>query len=475
MGPEGAVNIVFRQELAGGGRPGGAPGRADRRLPGALREPLLGGGARLRRRRDRAATNPPVPDPRARDAPRQARAGAEAKARQHPAVTDRPATQSRSTAPGMRESVFPIGGAWEAELEAAARRPAAADAVPRTARRRARRSRSRRSRPATIWRDGRVASWPTRCSAMPSRPPIQAAVARFGRAQAAEAQLAAAASFVEPELLGLGRERLPSGARRDPALVALRALLRRPRSGAPGTALGGGRGGARALVRRLLRPVRDLQRVRRQRLAFARPRGGDGDRGGGDAGHRSTRFSATPTGAAAERLGELRGRLSRRPQRARRELASTIKQAVFSARVRRHESSLGSRALAVERPARGLRQPARDFEANLPTWHRYWRLRRSIQRRRAARSRTTSRRRSARPRRSLEYEQCVEWICAVARAARRRVRRHGAARLPRGALGRRLSDGREDGRRLLRRLAGDGSVHRDELRRDGRQSRDARP
>ena len=50
------------------------------------------------------------------------------------------------------------------------------------------------------------------------------------------------------------------------------------------------------------------------------------------------------------------------------------------------------------------------FEANLPTWHRYWALRRGIARRRAA---VAFRRAhpSARPRR-LPYEQCVEWICA---------------------------------------------------------------
>ena len=86
MGPEGAVNIVFRNELEGADDPGGAAGRADRRLQGAVREPLLGRRARLRRRRDRAAADAPVPDPRARDDADEARAGPEAQARQHPAV-----------------------------------------------------------------------------------------------------------------------------------------------------------------------------------------------------------------------------------------------------------------------------------------------------------------------------------------------------------------------------------------------------
>ena len=70
MGPEGAVNIIFREELAEAADAGGAARRADRRLQGALREPVLGGRAWLRRRRDRAAHDAAVPDPGARDAPR---------------------------------------------------------------------------------------------------------------------------------------------------------------------------------------------------------------------------------------------------------------------------------------------------------------------------------------------------------------------------------------------------------------------
>ena len=66
--------------------PGPAPPEADRRLQGALREPLLGSRARLHRRRDRAARDAPEADPRAGDAPDQARGDAQAQARKHPAV-----------------------------------------------------------------------------------------------------------------------------------------------------------------------------------------------------------------------------------------------------------------------------------------------------------------------------------------------------------------------------------------------------
>ena len=63
-----------------------APREADRRLQGPLRQPLLGGRARLHRRRDRAAPDPPEADPRAADAADQAGRAAEAQAREHPAL-----------------------------------------------------------------------------------------------------------------------------------------------------------------------------------------------------------------------------------------------------------------------------------------------------------------------------------------------------------------------------------------------------
>ncbi len=87
MGPDGAVNIVFRKEIEDVGRPGGAARRVDRGLQGALREPLLGRRARLRRRRHRAAPDAAVPRARARGDALEARACAEAQAREHPVVT----------------------------------------------------------------------------------------------------------------------------------------------------------------------------------------------------------------------------------------------------------------------------------------------------------------------------------------------------------------------------------------------------
>ena len=56
MGPEGAVNIIYRRDIANSPTPDERRAEADGRLQGALRQPLHGGRARLHRRRDRART-----------------------------------------------------------------------------------------------------------------------------------------------------------------------------------------------------------------------------------------------------------------------------------------------------------------------------------------------------------------------------------------------------------------------------------
>ena len=60
MGPEGAVNIIYRKDIAESPTPDERRDAPDRRLQGPLRQPLLGSRARLPRRRDRAAPDPPA-------------------------------------------------------------------------------------------------------------------------------------------------------------------------------------------------------------------------------------------------------------------------------------------------------------------------------------------------------------------------------------------------------------------------------
>ncbi len=87
MGPEGAVNIIYRRDIAASPTPDERRAEADQRLQGALRQSVRGGRARLHRRRDRAARDAAEDHHRAPDAPDQARAGPEAQARQHPACS----------------------------------------------------------------------------------------------------------------------------------------------------------------------------------------------------------------------------------------------------------------------------------------------------------------------------------------------------------------------------------------------------
>ena len=80
MGPEGAVNIIYRD------RPEDERAGADRRLQGEVREPVQRRRARLRRRRDRAAAHAAGADRRARDGADEGGAAAPPQARQHPAL-----------------------------------------------------------------------------------------------------------------------------------------------------------------------------------------------------------------------------------------------------------------------------------------------------------------------------------------------------------------------------------------------------
>ena len=86
MGPGGRGQHHLPQGHPDLADPGRAAPEADRGLQGPLRQPLLGGRARLHRRRDRAARNPPQTDPRPAGAADEARRAAEAQAREHPAL-----------------------------------------------------------------------------------------------------------------------------------------------------------------------------------------------------------------------------------------------------------------------------------------------------------------------------------------------------------------------------------------------------
>ena len=128
MGPKGAVEIVYRRELAEAADPARPPGRARRGVHRALRQPLRRGRARLRRRRDLARRHPHGPLPQPRHAGLQARGAAAAQARQRAAVSDGAVGRRRGPCARPRPEPDPavlaaIAAAVEAGLAQARRRP----------------------------------------------------------------------------------------------------------------------------------------------------------------------------------------------------------------------------------------------------------------------------------------------------------------------------------------------------------------
>ena len=103
MGPGGRGQHRLPQGARGGGRPRGPPRRADRRLQGAVRQPVHGRRARLRRRRHRAAAHARRALRRGRDRPDEAREAAAAQARQHSSVSCRSGL-ARSSSVRMRRT-----------------------------------------------------------------------------------------------------------------------------------------------------------------------------------------------------------------------------------------------------------------------------------------------------------------------------------------------------------------------------------
>ena len=86
MGPEGAVNIVYKRELEKSENPDAERAAEDRRVPRPLRQSLRRRRARLPRRRHPPARHPPQADPGAGNAGEQARQKPAQEAREYTAV-----------------------------------------------------------------------------------------------------------------------------------------------------------------------------------------------------------------------------------------------------------------------------------------------------------------------------------------------------------------------------------------------------
>ena len=322
------------------------------------------------------------------------------------------ATPPRSAVPVERtwdaESVFATVEAWEAELEALLGDLSGLEEF---------RGRLAEGASVTVaalaatddlmWRLGRVYAYAALGWAVETTD--QEAVARYGRAQGAYAQVLAAASFIEPELLEVGRDRLLEWSEAEPALAPYRHylddLLRR------------GAHVRSAEVEELLGLLEDAHSgpfaiysgLTDSDLAFADATGASGDTaevtqgsihgllGSSD---RVLRRSAWES--YADGFRSVRNALAAN-------YATAIKQDVFSGRARRHAST---RAAALHRsniPLEVFDNLLATFEKNLPTWHRYWRVRAALLGVDSLQPYDLWAPLGEEP--SLEYEQCVEWIC----------------------------------------------------------------
>ena len=236
------------------------------------------------------------------------------------------------------------------------------------------------------------------------------AVARDSQARGLYAQVAAASAFVEPELLSLGHDRLLEWSEGEAEIVQYRHyfddLFRR------------GEHIRSSEVEELLGLVSDAHSgtyavyssLADSDLVFA-PAVGE-------------------TGQTVEvTQSSIRGLLAS-PDRALRRGAwesfadghrafrnvfaanyvAAIKQSVFSARARRHPSTVAAALDRPNVPVEVLDNLLATFERNLPTWHRYWRVRESLL---GVDSLTPydlwAPLGGSSP--NLAYEQCVEWIC----------------------------------------------------------------
>jgi oligoendopeptidase F len=238
----------------------------------------------------------------------------------------------------------------------------------------------------------------------------QQAVARFGRARAVGAQLAAATSFVEPELLALGRERLAEWSAADLGLGPyghyLDDLFRR------------GDHVRSPEVEELLGLLDDVHSgpylvhtaLVDTDLSFADATGASGDATEVTQGSihglmastdRELRRSAFDSYADGYR--SVRNALAAN-------YITAVKQDAFSGQARRHTST---RAAALHRgniPLEVFDNLLAVFEGHLPTWHRYWRVRASLLGLEQLHTYDLWAPLGESPP-SMAYEQCVDWIC----------------------------------------------------------------
>ena len=144
-------------------------------------------------------------------------------------------------------------------------------------------------------------------------------------------------------------------------------------------------------------------------------------------------------------------------------LVATLKQDVFNARVRGYQSCLHASLAPGNIPVEVFHNLIDVFKKNLPTWHRYWRLRRSACWATTNCTCMTSKRRITQNKPVVPFSQAVDWICEGMAPLGEDYVSILRQRLPARSLG---GLGPQQGQargRFLQRLHGHPPLHHDEL------------
>jgi oligoendopeptidase F len=239
----------------------------------------------------------------------------------------------------------------------------------------------------------------------------QAGVAMRDRAQALSARAQSALAFAEPELLAIGMETLEGWTAAEPRLAAFRHLfdqIRRRREHIRSAEVEG-------LLRQLADP-------------FGAASATHGILANADLQFPPARDSAGETYEITQ--GTINALLNHPDREVRRTgwehyadshlalkntmancLAAGVKQNVFFARARNYASALEAALKPNYIPLEVFHNLIAVFRANLPTWHRYWRIRKAALGYDTLHVYDTRAPLTAQPAR-LPYTQAVEWICA---------------------------------------------------------------
>jgi oligoendopeptidase F len=227
---------------------------------------------------------------------------------------------------------------------------------------------------ALYTRVGRIFVYASMCNAVDTAD--QAATRRLGMAQAVFGQLVAAAAFVDPELIAIGQTTVDKWIATEPRLTVLAQYshnLFRQQAHVRSTEV-------EEVLGLLLDPFASTEDVAG---AMA------------DADFKFPSAVASDGSKLELTQGTLDKYLARGDREARRtawenymdtylahknslaaNLTQYLKQNVFLMRVRRHESTLAASLFDDNLPAAVFHNLLDTFKKNLPTWHKYWRVRR---------------------------------------------------------------------------------------------------